>query len=257
MSILELKKISKNFGGLSAIVDLNLHLEKGEILGLIGPNGAGKTTIFNIISGIYPPSEGSIVFEGKDITGWKAHKIAQIGIARTFQITNLFREYTVLENVMTGFHLSLHSGLWSSVFPTKKCIENQREVREKALEILNFLEIIHLQHQKARTLSFGHQRLLSMAIALALNPKVLMLDEPMGGLNPDEISMTVDRIQKIRRRKHEIAILLVEHNMSVIMNICDRIVVISFGTKIAEGSPEEIRSNSEVIKAYLGSAYAT
>jgi branched-chain amino acid transport system ATP-binding protein len=257
MSILELKKISKNFGGISAIVDLNLHLEKGEILGLIGPNGAGKTTTFNLVSGVYPPSDGSVLFEGKDITGLKAHKIVQIGIARTFQITNLFREYTVLENVLTGFHLFLHSGLWSSVFPTGKCVKNQREVREKALEILNFLEIIHLQRQKARTLSFGHQRLLSMAIALALDPKVLMLDEPMGGLNSDEISMIIDRIQKIRSRKPEIAILLVEHNMSVVMNICDRIVVISFGTKIAEGSPEEIRSNSEVIKAYLGSGYAT
>lgn len=257
MTILEIKKISKSFGGIGAISNLSLHVKKGEILGLIGPNGAGKTTTFNLISGVYPPSSGSVLFEGKDITGMKAHRIAKTGIARTFQMTSLFREYTVLENVLTGFHLSLDSGLWSSVFPTGKCLQKQREVRERALEILNFLEIIHLQRQKARTLSFGHQRLLSVATALALDPKLLMLDEPMGGLNPDEISMIVDRIQKIRSRKPEISIILVEHNMSVVMTICDRIVVISFGTKIAEGTPAEIRSNSEVIKAYLGSGHAS
>ncbi len=257
MAILKLQKISKSFGGIEAISGLNFHVEKGEIVGLIGPNGAGKTTTFNLISGVYPPSSGTVLFEGKDITGMKAHKIAKIGIARTFQITSLFREYTVLENVLTGFHLSLHSGLWSSVFPTRRRLKNQREVRDRALEILSFLEIIHLQGQKARTLSFGHQRLLSMATALALDPKLLMLDEPIGGLNPEEISMIVDRIEKIRSRKPEIAILLVEHNMSVVMNICDRIVVISFGMKTAEGPPEEVRANPEVIKAYLGSGYAS
>ncbi len=257
MAILELQKISKHFGGIGAIISLDLHVKKGEILGLIGPNGAGKTTTFNLISGVYPPSDGAVLFEGKNITGLKAHKIAKIGIARTFQITSLFREYTVLENVLTGFHLSLHSGLWSSIFPTRKHLKNQKEIRDKALEILSFLEIIHLQDQKARTLSFGHQRLLSMATALALNPKLLMLDEPIGGLNPEEISMIVDRIQKIRNRKPEIAILLVEHNMSVVMNLCERIVVINFGMKIAEGLAEEVRSNPEVIKAYLGSGYAS
>jgi branched-chain amino acid transport system ATP-binding protein len=257
MAILELQKISKYFGGISAIANLDLHLEKGEILGLIGPNGSGKTTTFNLISGVYPPSKGTVLFEGKEITGMKAHKIAKIGIARTFQIMSLFREYTVLENVLTGFHLSLHSGLWSSIFPTRKRLKNQKEIRDKALEILSFLEIIRLQDQKARTLSFGHQRLLSMATALALNPKLLMLDEPIGGLNPEEINMIVDRIQKIRSRKPEIAILLVEHNMSVVMNLCERIVVINFGMKIAEGLAEEVRSNPEVIKAYLGSGYAS
>jgi branched-chain amino acid transport system ATP-binding protein len=257
MAILELQKISKSFGGIGAIASLDLHVEKGEILGLIGPNGAGKTTTFNLISGVYPPSSGTVFFDGKNITGMKAHKVAKIGIARTFQITSLFRDYTVLENVLTGFHLSLHSGLWSSVFPTSKRLKSEREIRDRALEILGFLEINHLQGQKARTLSFGHQRLLSMAMALALDPKLLMLDEPIGGLNPEEISMIVDRIQKIRSRKPDIAILLVEHNMSVVMSICDRIVVISFGMKTAEGSPEEVRSNPEVIKAYLGSGYAS
>jgi branched-chain amino acid transport system ATP-binding protein len=257
LALFELQKVSKNFGGLSAIVSLDLHAEKSEIVGLIGPNGAGKTTTFNLISGVYPPSSGTVLFEGKDITGMKTHKIAKIGIARVFQTTSLFREYTVLENVLTGFHLFLHAGLWSSVFPTRKRLENQREVRDRALEILSFLEITHLQNQKARTLSFGHQRLLSMATALALNPKLLMLDEPIGGLNPEEISMIVDRIQKIRSKKPEIAILMVEHNMSVVMSICDRIVVINFGMKIAEGSAEEVRSNPEVIKAYLGSSYAS
>ena len=257
MAILELQKISKSFGGIGAVASLDFHVEMGEILGLIGPNGGGKTTTFNLISGVYPPSSGTVLFEGKDITGMKAHEIAKIGIARTFQITSLFREYTVLENVLTGFHLSLHSGLWSSVFPTRKHLKTQRGIRDRALEILSFLEIIHLQDQKARTLSFGHQRLLSMATALALNPKLLMLDEPIGGLNPEEISMIVDRIQKIRSRKPEIAILLVEHNMAVVMSICDRIVVINFGMKIAEGLAEEVRSNPEVIQAYLGSGYAS
>lgn len=257
MAIFQMQKVSKAFGGVQAVNDLDLELEKGAIFGLIGPNGSGKTTTINLISGVYPPSGGRILFEGQDITGMKPHNIVKRGIARTFQIANLFREYTVLENVLTGFHLSLYSGLWSSVFPTKKCIKNQREIRDRALEILSFLEIIHLQDQKARTLSFGHQQLLSIAIALALNPKLLMLDEPIGGLNPEEISMIVDRIQKIRNRKPEIAILLVEHNMSVVMSICDQILVLNFGVKITEGSAEEVCSNPEVIKAYLGSGYAS
>lgn len=257
MTILELRKINKAFGGLQAVEDLDLKIEKGEIFGLIGPNGAGKTTTFNLISGVYPPSGGRVLFEGQDITGMKAHKVAKIGIARTFQITSLFREYTVLENVLTGFHLSLRSGLWSSLFPTTESLKKERTIRERALEILSFLEIQHLQNQEAQNLSFGHQRLSTLAMALALDPKLLMLDEPVGGLNPEEIRMIIDRIEKIQDRKPDIAIILVEHNMPVVMNICQQIVVMNFGEKIAEGSPDEIRSDPDVIQAYLGSTHAS
>jgi len=257
MAILELQKISKAFGGVRAVDSLDLGVDKGEILGLIGPNGAGKTTTFHVISGVYPPSEGRVLFEGQDVTGMKAYKIAKMGIARTFQLTSLFMGYTVLENILTGFHLSLRSGLWSSLFPTTENINKERTTRERALEILSFLEIEHLKNQKAQNLSFGHQRLLTFAMALALDPKLLMLDEPVGGLNPEEIRMVMDRIEKIRDRKPDIAIVVVEHNMPVVMNICHRISVMNFGVKIAEGSPEEIRSNPDVIQAYLGSTDAS
>jgi len=257
MAILELQKISKAFGGVHAVENLDIRVEKGEILGLIGPNGAGKTTTFNVISGVYPPSKGRILFEGQDITGMKAYKVVKMGIARTFQLTSLFMKYTVLENVLTGFHLSLRSGLWSSLFPTPESINKESTIRERALEILRFLEIGHLQDQMAQNLPFGHQRLLTLAMALALDPRLLMLDEPVGGLHSDEISMIIDRIEKIRDRKSDIAIVLVEHNMPVVMNICHRIAVMNFGVKIAEGSPEEIRSNPDVIQAYLGSTDAS
>jgi branched-chain amino acid transport system ATP-binding protein len=257
MAILELQKISKAFGGVRAVENLDLRVEKGEILGLIGPNGSGKTTTFHVISGVYPPSEGRILFEGQDITGMKAHKVAKMGIARTFQLTSLFMKYTVLENVLTGFHLALRSGLWSSLFHTTEIINKENRVRERALEILSFLEIGHLQNQMAQNLSFGHQRLLTVAMALALDPRLLMLDEPVGGLNPDEIRTIIDRIEKIRDREPDIAIVVVEHNMPVVMNICHRISVMNFGVKIAEGSPEEVRSNSDVIQAYLGSTDAS
>jgi len=257
MAVLELQGISKNFGGVQAVQDLDFEIGEGELLGLMGPNGAGKTTTFNLISGVYAPSSGVILFQGRDITGMKPHKVAKMGIARTFQTTNLFKEYSVLENVLTAFHLFLRSGLVSSLFPNRERLEKERAVRERALEILNFLEIEHLQDEKAGNLPFGHQRLLGIAMALALAPKLLMLDEPVGGLNPDEIQMVIDRMIKIREEEPDIAILLVEHNMRVVMGICERIVVMSFGKKIAEGSPREIRSNPDVIQAYLGSSYAS
>ncbi|MBW1781516.1 MAG: ABC transporter ATP-binding protein [Deltaproteobacteria bacterium] len=255
MDVLELKMLGKTFGGLQAVENINFKIQKGDIFGLIGPNGAGKTTTFNLITGVYPPSNGGILFEGGDIAGMKTHEIAKMGIARTFQITSLFKEYSVLENVLTGFHLSLKSDLLSSLFPGKRKILRKKAITEKAMEMLSFVEIEHLKDEKAKNLSFGHQRLLGISIALALDPKLLMLDEPVGGLNPAEIKMIIDMVGKIRDRRRDIAILLVEHNMPVVMSICNRIVVMNFGVKIAEGSPEEIRTNPDVIRAYLGSSY--
>jgi len=257
MVILEIQNLSKNFGGVHAVYNLSFKIRRGELVGLIGPNGAGKTTVFNLISGVYPPSQGSIIFQGSDITGMKTHKIIKKGIARTFQTSSLFKKYSVIENVLTAFHLRLKTGIWSSLFPNKDIIQRENNIRERAIDILRFLRIDHLRYEIADNLSFGHQKLLGIAMALVLSPKLLMFDEPVGGLSEEETKMVIDRIVKIRTQNPDIAILLVEHNMRVIMGICERIIAMNFGIKIAEGTPDEIRHNEDVIKAYLGSTDAS
>ena len=250
MALLELKDVSKNFGKLQAVSNLNFDVNKGEIHSLIGPNGAGKTTVFNLITGTFPLTGGKMFFNGEDITGLQPHKIAQKGMARSFQHTYLFMYESVLNNVMMGFHMSCHVGVIKEFLHTPSAKKLNEECRNKALEIINFMGLGALINELPVNLPHGHQRALGVSIALACAPTLLMLDEPVTGMNPTETVEMVERIRKIRDTG--VTIILVEHDMKVVMNISDRITVLSYGRKIAEGLPEEIKNNPEVVEAYLG-----
>lgn len=250
MAILELQSLSKYFGNLQAVSDLDLSVAKGEIHGLIGPNGAGKSTVFNLVTGFFPSTRGRIILDGEDVTKLAAHQIAQRGIARSFQQTFLFMQSTVLENVMVGFHMSSRTGALREFLQTPSARRKDRECKEQALEILEFMGLGALKDELAGNLPHGHQRALGVSIALACNPALLLMDEPVTGMTPTETEVMVGRIGKIRDRG--ITIVLVEHSMRVVMNVCDRITVLSYGRKIAEGLPQEIRQNNEVVEAYLG-----
>jgi branched-chain amino acid transport system ATP-binding protein len=249
MAILELLKVKKVFGGLTAVNDLDLKLEQGELLGLIGPNGAGKTTTFNTITGVLPATSGKIIFEGKEITRLKPYEIARKGLIRTFQLNTLFNDLTVLQNVFIGGHAStgLGTGFLDSFFPAKERKANE----QKALDVLSLLNLTYLKDELAKNLPHGLQRSLEIAIALISNPKLLLLDEPVAGMNWDEATKAMEMINELRR-KEKISVLLVEHNMKIVMSYCDRIAVMNFGKKIAEGTPSKIRQDKEVIAAYLG-----
>lgn len=255
MPLLELQKLTKCFGGLTAVNELDLSIEKGEIVGLIGPNGAGKTTVFNTISGVFRPTRGRVLFKGEDITGLKPHSVVIRGLVRTFQLTTLFGDMTILENILLGFHLKSGLGFWGALFNTMSTRSKQEQLLKEATEIADFMGLGERQHGLAKNVPHGHQRMLQMAIGLAASPELLMLDEPVTGMNFEETNEMMNKIGSIRDRG--IAILLVEHDMRVVMDICDRICVLNFGEKIAEGSPKEICENTEVIKAYLGTKYAT
>lgn len=252
MALIEMRKLSKHFGGLTAINQLDMEVNQGEIVGLIGPNGAGKTTVFNLITGTLRLSSGKVTFEGKEISGLEPHFVAKRGIARTFQLTTLFPNLTVLENVLVGLQLRSKIGFWNALFNTRSNRTKERELREKAVELLTFVGLANLKDELAKNMPYGHQRVISIAIALASQPKLLLLDEPLCGMNPSEATVMVNMIRGIRD-KYGTTIIIVEHNMRAVMSLCERIVVINFGRKIAEGSPEEIRGNQEVINAYLGS----
>lgn len=248
MAILEVKELSKYFGGLAALSDLDLTIDEGEIRGIIGPNGAGKTTLFNIISGVYHPTKGSVIYQGSDISRLSPDQIAERGVVRTFQLTTLFQEFTVLKNVTVACHLYARAGVFRTIFGGSQ--QKQRGSEERALEIVEFMGLTHLKDEQAWNLPHGHQRALGVAIALAAKPKLLMLDEPVTGMNPTEKQHMKDLIRKVRDQG--ITVSLVEHDMRTVMDLCERITVLDFGKKLAEGSPKEISQNKDVIEAYLG-----
>jgi len=247
--LLSTEKLFKRFGGLVVIKDLDVHINEGEILGFIGPNGAGKSTFFNLVTGVLPVTSGKIYYEGADITKKRPHQVAAMGVGRTFQLNPLFGDFTVFGNIAAAHYLHPHSSVASMYLNTKKHRENEKEVMRSAEEIVESLRLTPMRNELAKNLPHGYQKLLGIARAMATKPKLLMLDEPLGGMNPEEIYFTIDVIKGMRDLG--MTILVVEHNMQI-LSICDRVVVISFGEKICEGTPEEVRRNEEVIKTYLG-----
>ncbi|MDD5591513.1 MAG: ABC transporter ATP-binding protein [Dehalococcoidales bacterium] len=251
MAILDADKVSMKFGGLVALDKVSFQVEPGEILGIIGPNGAGKSTLYNVLSGVYRPTSGQIHFQGENITGMKPHKIASKGLVRTYQASDkLFMSLSVSENVQIGCHIPSKTRILGDVFRISSVRRNEHEVRQRADGIVKMAGLTELASELARNLSHGYQRALGVAIGIATGPKILCLDEPLTGMNAEERRHMLGLVKNVR--KSGITVLLVEHDMGAVMSICDRIVVINFGRKIAEGNPDQVRNNKDVIEAYLG-----
>jgi branched-chain amino acid transport system ATP-binding protein len=250
LAILELKGLSKFFGRNLAVNDLDMEVAPGHIHGLIGPNGSGKTTVFNLISGFLRPSKGKVIWQGRDITNMPTHRITGLGLARTFQLTALFKEMTALQNVVMSCHLHTGINLWQQFRQDKKARRKAAAVEQRAMGLLEQMGIADIAHERAADLPHGYAAALGIANALATDPKIILLDEPVGGMNPTETADTMDKIKAVRDQG--IAILLVEHDMNAVMSTCDKITCINFGWKIAEGTPQNVCQHPEVAKAYLG-----
>ncbi len=251
MTVLETKDLGITFGGLRAVDDVYLRIEDQEIVGLIGPNGAGKTTVFNLLTGVYAPTKGAIRFMGESIIGKKPYQINRIGIARTFQNIRLFKAMTVLDNVKVAMQQHMKYSVASAILRLPSYWKEERKTTEEARELLKIFNMEELAEQQASNLPYGQQRKLEILRALAARPKLLLLDEPAAGMNPTETRELMETIRQIREM-FGVSILLIEHDMSLVMGVCERIYVLDYGTLIADGTPEEIRSNEKVIKAYLG-----
>ena len=255
MALLTVKNLTKSFGGLTAVSDVNMQIEKGELVGLIGPNGAGKTTLFNLLTGVYEPTTGKVILNTNDkereIQGKKPYNICGEGIARTFQNIRLFKELSVLDNVRIAMHQNVGYNMLDAFFHTPRYVKEEQRMIEEAEKLLDIFELSHKKNEKAKNLPYGEQRHLEIVRAMATKPDLLLLDEPAAGMNPNETAELTKTIARLRS-EFGLTVLLIEHDMSLVMSICERIYVLNYGQMLAKGTPDEIRNNKQVIEAYLG-----